>query len=154
MRSVLAARTAALQLRSFPAGPSLVAGYNADVRPTKVKDFNDPFRVDWIGKDAPSVVLGEMLSLVPTGAPGDDGGDDDEEWEICRPIVDRRLSTSYSSEAAVVGDVQIILDWALRELLDIQPADMDVRPPPSVLPEPAPSLILSVSRFPSLFLAQ
>jgi hypothetical protein len=119
LRSVLAARTAALQLRSFPAGPALVAGHNASVRPSKLKDFNDPFRIEWLGSDAPALIFGDELERVPPG----------DEWEVCRPIVDRRLSTAYASEAAVVGDVQLILEWALHELLEVASAEMEVRDP-------------------------
>lgn len=64
-------------------------------------------------------MFGESLDLVP--------GED--EWEVSRPIADRRFSASYANEASAVGDLQIILEWALKELLNIKLTDLSVRPP-------------------------
>lgn len=85
---------------------------------------------DEAASSSSSTIFGEALDRVPAG----------DEWEICRPIVDRRLSGGYISEAAVTGDVHRILEWALLELLDVQPADHEVRALSSVLSTPRASI--------------
>lgn len=104
-------------MRSFPAGPSLVSNYNSEVRPTKIKDFNDPFRVEWLGSDAESVVIGGAVDLVPG----------EEDWEIGRPLDGREFNRAYKSEEGALGDVQIIIEHALKELLGIDPREIPVR---------------------------
>lgn len=65
LRQTLSYRTQALKLRTLPQGHSLAKSYNLQIMQDggeRVEDFNDPFRVEWLEKGGPDVIVGGEVS--------------------------------------------------------------------------------------------
>jgi len=124
--AILKARLKAAKKRTVPNARELVASYNRRSQHEEILDINDPEQVEWIdlGPDKPYATGDEVTSfsicLMQALKVPEDPKMARHYWPIRNGVFNE---VEYLSRQELIGDVQLILEDAIKTEMDINTTD-------------------------------